>query len=803
MVAPVPQTGDSVPVVLDNILINVQNCEKPIPNPKGRHCALNVLDIFKDARIDPDATVKSIVLPSVMSDIFPPTCYKTGGNYSVTKLHQEEDYYMNDKAITGAELRIAALSKKALNDTVLNNVIDAYINSEIKSRIPDFISGSIPETYKYALNDAAITPNDFRPGIQEIETPGSYIDPGGRKIGDYTWPLDNQELKIDLTNFGFENIIFSSKFFFNAGDPTRYCSINLKKGGTVLMNVVVDRTGAIVDPLDTPNPQQYFLGNNIKNTFLNNPRSDKTTAINFVLGKELGDTLQVIIGYIMMKANPREYNETKLAAFTGDIPFACRCMMLNLPVLLRRLKYNSKNSVLRHYSFFTPLNLNPEEKLIMINNAKIDDIIKHNVGVRFRIIRFIAEPNIEDYIGDTRKVKPQEIKDIITLLLNEIIAYIEYINAHLVPQRGSPIYDINVYEGYRAFDVCSVIKKKTKLNPLLTRLMDNISDPISGTISDPITKILEGNNCRTTGEYYKKIHKIVQEEAKERNNAARDARRQNFPGGSKHSGAPERNLDNPRRTLYQPIASKSLPKKRVLPRTPLGTSAKTSSLQQIRYNVDKAEEYSYYIVDILFNYYKYVGGTIIGSDFFGLVTQYILETGLPTLSEFEQIYDNFKNVEFDHLPNIGKDYNYDSGDIFETNTIELREQMYNFLLQSDFFETYLNTIYAAEAPPPPIVDDSRSNNSSTTSMTGRLSRHSLSKNSTRALPSFRPSLSKNSTRALPSFRPYLQDIPEGAEGGRKERKHKTRKHKTRKHKTRKHKTRKHKTRKHKTRKNRK
>jgi len=772
MAAPVPQIGDSVPVLLDiTPILGVQNCEKPITNPKGRHCALNIVDIFKDAGIEPDAT-SSNLLKTAMSSIFPSACYTNGGNYGVTKLHIEEDYYMNDQTITGAELRIAALSKKALNSDSLNHEIDTYINSTIKGIIPDFISSSIPETYEYALNDAAITPNDFRPGIKEIETPGSYIDPGGRKIGDSTWPPDNQVLEIDLTNFGFENIIFLSQFF---ADAEHYCRIKLKKGETVLMNVVVDRTGTIVDPLDTPNPQQYFWGNNIKNTFLTNTQSDLDNAINFVLGKELGDTLQVIIGYIMMKANPSEYNETKLAAFTGDIPFACRCMMLNLPVLLRRLKFNSKDSVLRHYSFFTPLNLNPEEKLIMINNAKIDDIIKHNVGEIFRIRRFIAEPNIEDYIVNARSIEEKEIKEKIIFFLDDIKRYIEGINAYLVQQRGSQNPDINVYEGYRAFDVCSVIgKKKTKLNPLLTRLMniDNISDPI-------VLKLTEREcKCKNTREYYKKIHQIVQEEAKERSNAARASRR-NRPGGSKYSDASQRTPDASQRTssaLHSTLGA-SKRTSSASHRTPR-TSA-IPSLKQIRYNiVDRTEEYSYYIVDILFNYYKYVGGTIIGSEFFGLVTQYILETGLPTLSEFELIYNKFKNIDFDPFPNIGKDYKYDNGDIFEKNTIELREQMYNFLSNFDFFKTYLNKIYAAEAPPPPIVFGSRSNNSSRKSMKDRLSRHSLSKNSTRTLP----------------FRRYLQGIPEG---GRKERKHKTRKHKTRKHKTRKHKTRKHKPRKHK------
>jgi hypothetical protein len=578
-----------------------------------------------------------------------------------------------------------------------------------------------------------------------------------------------------------------------------------QKGVTLpFMNVTVNRSGKIVDPPDAP--LEYFLGNAIKNRFLNNydNQADLPNAKNFVLGKELGDTLQVIIGYIMMKADPENFNENNLAAFTGDIPFACRCMMLNLPVLLRRVKYNSKDSVLRHYSFFTPLKLSPGEQFAMLHKAKIDDIIKHNTGVIFRIRRFLAalaaQPisTIVEYIGTPRPGEEDKIKQRIKLLLDQIIEYIESINEDLVIKRDNLKrdnpnldlnFDIHTYEVYRAFDVCSVIKKtQIKLNPLLTRLMSGdttenvqlladpgmIADP--GLItSDPITLILEQNNCRTTGEYYKKINSIIRSEAASALASARASR--GATRGITRGGAPT----SSRRRQNNPVN-------------------------------EEAEDYSYYMVDILFNYYKYVGGTIIDYNFFDEATQYILNNGLPTLVNFRNSYNGFKKRVFDRLPNLDKDYivGIDGPNIFEKNTLYLRQQMYHFLLQSEFFTNYLDTIKVkTTGSSVRRLNNTPGKTGNTGKTPGSLSRRSLSRSSVikylQSLPkeqlaSLQKKYTKKRLSVIPegSLRMSMGSMGNTTAGGRKERKHKTIKHKThRKHKTRKHKTRKHKTRKHK------
>jgi hypothetical protein len=474
-----------------------------------------------------------------------------------------------------------------------------------------------------------------------------------------------------------------------------------------------------------------------------------------------------------MKADPENFNENTLAAFTGDIPFACRCMMLNLPVLLRRLKYNSKDSVLRHYSFFTPLELSQEEQLSMLHKAKIDDIIKHNIGVIFRIRRFFAEPTIEEYIGTARAGEEDKIKQRIKLLLDQIIEYIESINNdYLTTEREGTNFGLN-FEDYRAFDVCSIIKKtKIKLNPLLTRLMS------TDNVTDPITLILEQNNCRTTGEYYKKINSIIRSEAASALASARASR--GATRGITRGGAPT----SSRRRQNNPVN-------------------------------EEAEDYSYYMVDILFNYYKYVGGTIIDYNFFDEATQYILNNGLPTLVNFRNAYNGFKKRVFDRLPNLDKDYivGIDGPNIFEKNTLYLRQQMYHFLLQSEFFTNYLDTIKVkTTGSSVRRLNNTPGKTGNTGKTPGSLSRRSLSRSSVikylQSLPkeqlaSLQKKYTKKRLSVIPegSLRMSMGSMGNTTAGGRKERKHKTIKHKThRKHKTRKHKTIKHKThRKHKTR----
>jgi len=728
MSLPVTVNVDGTPIP------NVKNIEKvSILNPIDTHCNLNILDSYKDATHEHPPAHRVNLFKDSIKKLY--TCYSDSNKYSDKELHIMEDYFLTDQNNRGTELRICALSKSATNTDDLNKEIEEYVNNK-KTLIPDFISSSIPETYKYALNDAAITPNDFRPGIEEIETPASFIDPGGRGKASI-WPAINQELYIDLTNFGFNGIEFISKFLNYPNEII--CSIRIVKDNIEILNVLVNRKGHILRGV-----QQYFEGNVTKNIFLTTQPNNLTNqkhALNYVLGKELGDTLQVIIGYIMMKYNPNlfESEQSKVAAFTGDIPFACRCMMLNVPVILRRLKLNSKDSVLRHYSFYIPKSLSEEEKYKIVHKAKIDDILKHNNGVKFRNNAFITnKPDIEEYIDrGSRFTHEADILTIIVVLLRSVNDFIDEINGYLTELRNTEFQDDNteVHEQYRAFDVVTVNKnKKLKLNPFLDRLM---SDNIEG---DPIRTILTGGGFKLTGDYYKSIKGKFKQQSRSRR----------LDGG----GHPP-------------------------------TKTEIEIKEREKYIL---EDYPYYVFDILFNYFKFVGGTIINNEFITNLIEHVFEKkSLPTLNEFKKFYEDFK-LNFDMFENVEKEFMIDSSNIFESNTLSLLYTISNYFVES--------------------IEKAKKNDVSKVSKVSKQSFKSKKKPKARDFRT-RDSMARGSMASDFTTRDSME-VDDLAEGGNKNktrkhkiRKHKTRKHKTRKHKPRKHKQRKHKTRKHKTRKNRK
>ena len=610
----------SVPVELDGApILNVKNEEKGFfVNALNTHCNLNILDSFKDAtHQEPQANSTKLFIYSIQQLY---NCYEgSTKQYNDRALHDMEDtMFLNNQNNRGTELRICALSKSAINTRDINQAISDYVATQ-KTSIPDFISSSIPEIYNYALNDAAITPNDFRPGITEIETPASFIDPGGRGQASI-WPPLNKVLTIDLTNFGFHDIQFISKFL-----EQNICNIIIVKNNIEILNVNVDRKGHILSGSE----QQYFEGNVTKNSFLIEAPinlQNQKHALNYVLGKELGDTLQVIIGYIMMKHDPASYEseQSKVAAFTGDIPFACRCMMLNVPVLLRRLKYNSPDSVLRHYSFFIPTSLSEEERNKIVHKSKIDDILKHNNGVKFRIGKFIAEArnpartniDIDEYIDrGLRFTNEDKILSSIVELLTTVNSFIDGINRYLTELRNTAFVDDNtdVHEEYRAFDIMTPtkMKNKLKLNPFLDRLMSGINE------SDPIRNIVKDGNFKNIGEYYKSI--------KDRVKPSRSAR---LRGGG------------------HPLTRTAIEIKQ------------TDILDD-----------SYYVFDILFNYYKFVGGTIINSQLISRLITYVIEhKSLPSLMEFRGVYNKFEKQQFDMFENVEKEVMSDGPNIFELNS---------------------------------------------------------------------------------------------------------------------------------------
>jgi len=167
----------------------------PVPyDASNWHKTMNIVDTMKDGKVTP-GTLDSDLFKNALNSL-----YGAGANaVPFQKLKVLEHFILGNTLIYGNVIKICGLSKKAINME-----IGQYDG-------PDSFQTQIP-TRNWAINDAAMTPKDFCPGIDEIETPGSYIDPGGRTKGKKLWPPDGKEITINLSNFGFAGIFFTAKF---------------------------------------------------------------------------------------------------------------------------------------------------------------------------------------------------------------------------------------------------------------------------------------------------------------------------------------------------------------------------------------------------------------------------------------------------------------------------------------------------------------------------------------------------------------------------------------------------------------
>ena len=611
---------------LDGINFNVVNWQNqyvpinssgnPIPTAQELHCIINILDSYKDARVT-TGTFQSNLFQQSIQNLFP--CYgKTNGGQ--VELHSLENDIMNKQNnLFANEMKLTALSKKAKNDTV---------NAP---NIPLFNAPLISPTYRNALNDAAITPSDFNPSIEEIETPGSYIDPGGRKVGK-VWPALDKPLSIDLTAFGFNNVIFSSKFIVNDPEPP-LCEIQMSHNGVILFNKTIDRRGNY----QVDNGVNYVGGNDVKNNLLINNAINIDQAKTLVLCKELGDTLQVIMGHIMIQLE--EFSKLNLAAFTGDIPFACRCLTLGVPVLMKKISSKGDNAALRSFSFYIP-QTDPIAAQLSNNECIINEYIDHNSSVAIKINKFLIEG--ADKQAEFTGIDTNTIRDFfngITAQIGEINTY--YGTILTANQASNPPMSTDILKNelgkFRVFDVITVIGKnnKLKLNIALKSLfLDTNPD---GTISPDYIK----TNCvnKKLGEYFTGLK------------YARKIR-----GGKK---------------IYS------------------GGDPEYNNLM----NVNNANDNFFYELvpefyfDIFYNYFKYVGDTIYDDEFLSYCLKIFLngDEDFPSLEAFKADYTtyihSFKSIDFSS---------------FDNNEIETEKPENNSLeILTDLFINKLQTIVVA------------------------------------------------------------------------------------------------------------
>ena len=470
--------------------------------PLEYHCQLNIQDSIKDAKTT-GGTTSAPLFTNALTQL-----------YSYCSGNPRVDLDTLKGVLTDSQLRteqkICGLSKHAINNDDIDKIIGDY--SAGKGIARGYISSIIPDTYKWAIHDAALTPKDFQPSIEEIETAASCIDPGGRQKGKKVWPGLNQKLTINLTNFGFADITFEATF--TDIDGNYVCRIIIKKGDAVWFNLNVDRRGSILNNT-VDGISDYFGGNQVKNEFLNSQNIQRQQqAYNYVLAKELGDTLQVIIAHIMIQITTdadgeNHYTNKNLVAFTGDMPFTCRCISLGVPVLLKQsVSAADTSAVLRHYTFYTSEALSDDELKKTILNRKIHIVSAHNLTVKNNINKFLRE-NLSLFLDlnsslITEDNKQTIIANIIRPFFIAITDNIDEINTLINTFMNSADITPDDIEKYRANEVIIITatKKGNKyiLNILLNSLF--ISDE-----NDYIKQRLGDDGKRNIGDLIKSFKK--------------------------------------------------------------------------------------------------------------------------------------------------------------------------------------------------------------------------------------------------------------------------------------------------------
>jgi len=233
--------------------------------------------------------------------------------------------------------------------------------------------------YENCTIDVAYNPKKYTSKINIHETPGSYIDPGDRTAQVDTY-IPKEIKQINLGDYGLPGITFTAEIDkknivngiprflkitieFNQSTPVKFENIKsivfkIDRNQRLQGSITVKFNNQSGLNFNDPN---IFGGNNKKNRFIpdnyNNPtnnRDGKIQSFLFLLGKLLGDLMQIV--YVNEIISKKELN--KFILFTNDLVVALRCVILKIPFLLStnyREVSKSNCNVLYFYDDITAL----------------------------------------------------------------------------------------------------------------------------------------------------------------------------------------------------------------------------------------------------------------------------------------------------------------------------------------------------------------------------------------------------------------------------------------------------------------
>ncbi len=477
-----------------------------------------------------------------------------------------------------------------------------------------FFHNKLPAKVTHAFQDAGCSPSAFSDNIQNIITPGSYIDTASKEKGNLYFGFD-----ISLTLINFHEIGFESIRLLRAelNDVNKTCIIKLKlilDKNEIILNVKFDSKFTPIE-----GHINYFQGNCTKNEwFNNNPTKTKLEGMIYILMKELGDTIQAYYAKLYLDTLEDRFRDT-CCLFTPDYILRLRCILLKVPVVTK--DYKDKNEK----CFYDDTNKSMADE---IKKMHLENTVAHN-SANISIISQIIENYY--YYEDTKKIK---INIQVINYLKNIINALKMINTNITNITHNKV------EEYRKiilrYKSSFLFTKEFKIYPSVKYLFPGLQDK-----NDPIAKInmLFGEKIISLIASKGGMNKI-----------------KNYPKNELY------NIDLENYNIYNQKINE------------LMENNNSDALKLcLFYNFSKIEtEYNVIInnvedlYNILYNYYDYMAMTSVNDDFIMKVIEKYKDNSLFefTFEEFESFFNNWyeeykakKNIVINTSNNINNKIN--------------------------------------------------------------------------------------------------------------------------------------------------
>jgi hypothetical protein len=415
---------------------------------------INIVDVNKDAnnKISVTECLKPFYNQYIQGITNIPDTY----SLIQQQLHNLENHYIP----TLRDIKLVGDQQTGMNrgyKTMFIVPLLSYTSSVTETSIA-IKENFLRKEYSKCTVDVAFNPRKYNPEIQIHETAGSYIDPGDRTDDvDKYLPVNTET--IDLTEYGLPGIAFTATkqraseskpefiditidFDKSIGPKfenieTLKCSINRRQ--KLQGEIQIEFTSS-ESKLEFSSPN-IFDGNGVKNDYIpvhcnNKNRDDKISSNVFLLGKLLGDLLQIV--YVKQFIPEQELNQFIL--FTNDLVVGLRCVMLKIPFLLStnyREVSSSNCNVLYFYDDITAiqqLTLIIEEKQKMIRNEinNLDGFIQAQLSSENLYIKSHIKSSIS---GRNRMVVDEvmeKYREYLDPLTSQIVTSIEQLKAKLI-----------------------------------------------------------------------------------------------------------------------------------------------------------------------------------------------------------------------------------------------------------------------------------------------------------------------------------------------------------------------------------